>query len=137
MMNELPFAVVIVAPTDEGLIAATTRPNEPGRIGLPGGKVDPGETPLEALRRECHEEGWDVKIHDAAEPQHADYLDGKLVWWYVTDHIAAPMETYKDQHRMLTIAVPYEAIANAGYGNEWLLAHDFESLFESNRIKFS
>lgn len=131
MHDQLPFAVVLVAPTQDGLIAATTRPKEPGRIGLPGGKLDPGETPLEALLRECEEEGWWVTIRDNAEPSHAAMVDGNLLWWYVTDQIAKPMESFKEQHRQQTISVDYDTIANAGYGNEWMLAHDFDSIFFS------
>jgi len=55
--STLPTAVIAVAKTSDGMIAATSRPNEPGRIGLPGGKVEDGETLIQALRRECTEEG--------------------------------------------------------------------------------
>ena len=49
--QERPFAVFVLAPTDGGY-AVTTRATdrgEGGRIGLPGGKVDPGEDPVDAM----------------------------------------------------------------------------------------
>lgn len=39
-----------------GLILAVSRKNDPNDFGLPGGKVDPGETPGEAVVREVLEE---------------------------------------------------------------------------------
>lgn len=40
----------------DGLFLAVSRKNNPHDFGLPGGKVDPGETEEQALRREVLEE---------------------------------------------------------------------------------
>lgn len=130
-METLPFAVVVVARTIDGQIAATTRPNEPGRIGLPGGKLDPGETPLEAILRECEEEGWHIELPENAKPVHSAMVEGNMLWWYVSQSIATPMDDFKEKHRMETLAVHYDVMANVGYGNEWLLNYDIDSLFDS------
>ena len=42
--------------TDDGLVLAVSRKNDPTAFGLPGGKVDPGETPDQAAARELQEE---------------------------------------------------------------------------------
>ena len=47
--------VLLIRPSDGKLVVASRR-GEPGDIGLPGGKVDPGETCLEAAVRELYEE---------------------------------------------------------------------------------
>lgn len=46
--------VLIVA--NDGKILAVSRKSNPSDFGMPGGKVDPGETPLEAAARELQEE---------------------------------------------------------------------------------
>jgi hypothetical protein len=50
-----PFAVFVLVPVDGGY-AATTRAN--GRMGLPGGQVEPGETAFDAVYREAEAEFW-------------------------------------------------------------------------------
>ncbi len=44
---------------------AVTRPRDNGALGLPAGKVDPGESPMEAVIRECQEETgltpWNIR----------------------------------------------------------------------------
>ena len=42
--------------SDEGTVLAVSRKDDPTAFGLPGGKVDPGETPEEAAGRELQEE---------------------------------------------------------------------------------
>lgn len=49
-------AVCLFVRRDDGKILAVSRKNDFNRFGLPGGKVDPGETDEEALRREVREE---------------------------------------------------------------------------------
>lgn len=51
-MNE---SVVLVAERN-GLVLATSRKDNHQDFGLPGGKMDPGETPIQALKREIKEE---------------------------------------------------------------------------------
>ena len=50
----LAATVLIIA--DDGKVLAVSRRDDPTAFGLPGGKVDPGETPAEAAARELEEE---------------------------------------------------------------------------------
>jgi len=119
--EQQPFAVFVVAPYQDGY-AATTRAKdrgESGRIGLPGGKIDPGENPVEAAVRESEEEGWQV-LNINPIPIHKAIVEGKMVWWFRADS-AQPLTEYKEKYRgIIPIKVDLQTIANSGYGNEFL-----------------
>jgi 8-oxo-dGTP pyrophosphatase MutT (NUDIX family) len=51
-----PISVTCYIPGPDGLILAVSRRGRPTEFGLPGGKVDPGETFVEAAVRELKEE---------------------------------------------------------------------------------
>jgi predicted NUDIX family NTP pyrophosphohydrolase len=103
-----PFAVFVLATTKEGGYAAGTRPE--GGIGLPGGKVDPGETPLEAATREANEEGWNILIEK--EP----FFKYNKKWWFKGKN-AVRLTEYKEKHRIKNIVLSLEEIQNSGYDN--------------------
>lgn len=113
--DDIAFAVFAVVEVDGGL-AATTRPKE-GGIGLPGGKVDPGETEEDALYREAEEEGW--KLFGQPIFIHEDYINEKLIRWYKVPS-AEKLEKYKESHRLVPIVASKEEIANSGYGNSFI-----------------
>lgn len=50
------LAACVLVQNAEGQFLAVSRKNNPGDFGLPGGKVDAGETPVEAAVRELREE---------------------------------------------------------------------------------
>ena len=120
--EETPFAVFALAKVGSGAYAATTRPadrGQAGKIGLPGGKLDPGEDPIEAVERECREEGWDITIKDR-EPIQKLRVDGKMVWWYQGAPNPKMLTDYKEKHRIVPVIVSRDAVATSGYGNEHL-----------------
>ena len=117
--HQQPFAVFAVVEIADGLYAATTRAKdrgEEGRIGLPGGKVDPGESPVEALVRECAEEGWVISgVHHV--PCHAQDVDGKPVQWFRADE-AYPINDHKEKGRIYPVVVNAHDVKTSGFGNE-------------------
>jgi 8-oxo-dGTP diphosphatase len=66
-MGRMKQVVVAAAIVRDGRVLSAQRAEPPalaGRWELPGGKVEPGETDLQALVRECHEE-LGVKVEPA------------------------------------------------------------------------
>ncbi|MFT3711420.1 MAG: NUDIX hydrolase [Archangium sp.] len=49
-------AVIVVIENERGEILGVSRPGLPDDVGLPGGSIDPGETPEQAALREVREE---------------------------------------------------------------------------------
>jgi len=114
-----PHAVFALAPTWGEGWAATTRPTAPGRLGLPGGKVEPGEDPRAALKREAREEGW--VLLPASNPYHHAYVDGRLVWWYWAP-LATRLSDWAERGRVEPVAIPLAAVVASGYGNDGAVA---------------
>lgn len=121
VMTRNPFAVFAVAPMGGGLYAATTRAKdrgEEGRIGLPGGKVDPGEEPVDALIREAREEGFEL-IGINPVPVMTRIVDGKPIQWF-TCRSAHMLGEYKEKGRIAPFLATRDQILSSGYGNEYL-----------------
>lgn len=73
-----PFAVTGLF-YQNGLILAVSRKNNPNDFGLPGGKVDPGETSDQALIREILEEtGLEVVAYEGIFEDKDRVEDGEL-----------------------------------------------------------
>lgn len=76
------FGVCVFIMNDKGQLLSVSRKDDPADIGLPGGKVDAGETPLEAALRELFEE-----TGHRADPRFAQLIyhaetDGQLAVTY-------------------------------------------------------
>lgn len=62
----IPYAAcVLVVNTENNTVLAVSRKNDPTKFGIIGGKIDPGETSLDAAVREMREEtGYEVSPAD-------------------------------------------------------------------------
>jgi hypothetical protein len=104
------FAVVVLP---NGRIAGTTRPG--GGFGLPGGKVEQGESPVQAAVREAEEEGWDVG--GKAHVVHDQLVDGKLVIWISFDRAERRAE-WKERGRVEPVELTLAELEASGMGND-------------------
>jgi len=67
-MKQKPFAVSAIISNKKGQVLCVSRKDNHNDFGLPGGKLDPGETPEEAIVREIKEEtGLKVSKNDLEE----------------------------------------------------------------------
>jgi ADP-ribose pyrophosphatase YjhB (NUDIX family) len=104
------FAVIVLP---NGRIAGTTRPS--GGVGLPGGKVEPGENPVQAAVREAAEEGWDV--HCKGHVVHDQLVDGKLVMWISFERAERRAE-WREKGRVEPVELTVDEIETSGMGND-------------------
>ena len=115
------FAVIEI----NGEIVVTTRPEDKNvPFGLPGGKVDEGETLIDALIRECFEEGVDIKhISDLLFIKiREEYLDNGIVYWFHILGVPSLLSEYKEKYRGIKVEMKsIEEVSNSGYGNDFIL----------------
>jgi ADP-ribose pyrophosphatase YjhB (NUDIX family) len=112
----------VIAPYKSGWIASL-RPidkrKKPGDFGTVGGKLDEGETALQAAKREANEEGWAIKgIHK--KPIHiADSPKGKIVTFAASG--ASKLYGHKERDREVhQITVSIDELANSHTHNSFL-----------------
>lgn len=113
-INKVPasFAVIFI----DGYICGTTRTD--GTIGLPGGKCDPGETPVETAIRESYEEGWRIGTNKLV-PYITQDVNGREVTWVLVQGPAHMLTEWKEKHRGIKpILVPIQEMIDSGRGNE-------------------
>lgn len=128
-------AVFVVAQDQDGNWAATTRPNDPGKIGLPGGKVDEGETPEQAVIREAREEGWDVDPLGLGVV-HYQEVDGDPVLYFASPLPASKRKYWVEMGRVEPIAVKYKKLVESGMGND-RAAPNAKKFIDSHSPKFT
>jgi guanylate kinase len=116
-----PWAVFIVGKVGDKY-AATTR--DDGRIGLPGGKVDAGESGKVAVMREATEEGWSFPKETNLTLIHQQDVEGNPIDWYMADTTPSKLSEYKEKHRGIKpILITEEELRNSRFGNENLPLH--------------
>lgn len=87
-------AVCILCPRDNTYLSVSRRGNS-SQWGLPGGKVDPGESNAGALERELKEETGISSVPTSFEPLFCGLCPGEVDYW-VTTYIWTDVDAIKD-----------------------------------------
>jgi len=113
MKEPAVFAVVFV----NGKICATTR--EDGTIGLPGGKQEIGELPIETAMRESEEEGWKFTGVQLFHQFLTQVVNDRLVTWVYLEAGVKKLSDHKEKHRgIVPILCTVDEIIESGRGNK-------------------
>ena len=115
MDQPIQINVFVIAPVKGGDFAATTR-DDGKRIDLPGGKVDKGETLVEAVIRESAEEGWDL-VDLNTIPFFRTRVDGNPTIWFMASE-AVKRSEWKEKGRIVPVVRSEKTIAQAGFKND-------------------
>jgi 8-oxo-dGTP pyrophosphatase MutT (NUDIX family) len=135
-MKEAVVALII----NQGLILGISRRNDKTKFGLIGGKVDSGETCLEALTRETLEEcGIFIKsaipIYERVElgdgPNGVDFY---VRCYYATDWLGIPQSSEEGEVAWLTVKEITETKAAFGEYNKSTL-EKFKVMFPNVCLK--
>ena len=103
----------------DGLVCATTR--EDGRIGLPGGKCEPGESAYNTAIREANEEGWQIDPNETGIPLLVQLVEGRPVSWFLfkSSVKVTKLTDHQESARGITpILVPINEFRTSGFGND-------------------
>ncbi len=109
------YAVFLVDEDCMGNFAAVTRPEDPTLLGLPGGKVEEEENEIEALFRECQEEGWMIDTQKPVKMVRKELVDGKLCVWYKGSSVR--MDSFKEEERIKNLRVSKEELLKSPYNS--------------------
>lgn len=104
------------------LYAGVTRPNSE-LIGLPGGKLEQGESIIDCLLRESKEEGWDIELNsDRFSILNQAVHNQKMIYWLGLDiKTIKPMIKFQESGRVRPVWSTVEEVSAYGHGNEFLL----------------
>lgn len=91
-MTKLPRSVVALILREDGWILAVSRRGRPNDLGLPGGKIDPGEIPSEAVMREVAEETGVLLRDPEFCYERVDNSDGAVAWCYRGEWSGTPRQ---------------------------------------------